>query len=251
MSDLKPEKDQPAAQLYCGNCGAPIPPGKHFCEVCLAPASLATPTPPALPPESEPPGPVGAVAPQPEAVPTEPSGADTPLTPPSPSEPDAPPPAAVVPVPPAPQAPRPQGPEVPPPAGPEMPTAPVTTPAQPAEQQVPGPVPAVIPVPPGTPPVEPPVVPADQPPVGAYIPPETPAAPAAPAGPSAWWLVLMIAGIVMATLTLFLACILLLVAADAEDSGIRLMAIFCCLVPGLLMGAAAFLGGRQYFRKRK
>jgi hypothetical protein len=124
----------------------------------------------------------------------------------------------------------------------------MTPPAQPAEPQVPEAVPPVIPVPPGAPPVQPPAVSADQPQVGAYVPPP---APAAPAGPSAWWLVLMIAGIVMATLSLFLACILLLVAADAGDSGIRLMAIFCCLVPGLLMGAAAFLGGRQYFRKRQ
>ena len=60
----------------------------------------------------------------------------------------------------------------------------------------------------------------------------------------------MIGGIVAASITLFTACIIGLVAADTGDSEMPLVAIFCCLLPGLLMAAAAFLGGRQYFRKR-
>ena len=57
MSDMKLDKEPAAAPLYCGNCGAPIPPGKHFCEQCLAPASLAAATPPPAPVPSEPPPP--------------------------------------------------------------------------------------------------------------------------------------------------------------------------------------------------
>jgi hypothetical protein len=132
------------------------------------------------------------------------------------------------------------------PGGPAMSTPAGATPTLPAEQQVPPVVPAVIPVPPGAPPSQPPAVPAGRPPVVSYIPP----APAAPERPSSWWLVLMIGGIVVAALSLFLGCILLFLTSDGESPEMRLVAIFCCLVPGVLMGAAAFLGGRQYFRKR-
>lgn len=208
MSDKNLEKPT-LSPRYCGNCGTPIPPGKHFCEVCLAPASLATLTPP-----------------------------------PPPAEPAAPPPAAAAaPVPVAPEPPQPRGPEVVLPGGPAMSTPAPAVPTMPVEP----PAPAVIPVPPGAPPPQLPTVPSGRPPVAPYVPPPIPAA---PARPSSWWLVLMIGSIVMATLSLFLACLLLLVAADAGDAELRLVGIFCCLVPGLLMGAAGFVGGRQYFRKR-
>ncbi len=64
MSEPIPSSEH-TTRLYCGNCGAPIPPGKHFCDVCLAPASIAVTTPPEpapAPPEPAPasPGPVPA-----------------------------------------------------------------------------------------------------------------------------------------------------------------------------------------------
>jgi hypothetical protein len=62
----------------------------------------------------------------------------------------------------------------------------------------------------------------------------------------------MITGVIGALIPLLLACILLAFAGEADDPATtRLVALFCCLLPGLLMGAAAFLGGRQYFRKRQ
>lgn len=74
-------------QLYCGNCGAPIPPGKHFCEQCLAPASLAGP----FPPPTEPAAPASVQGA--EAAPA--AGAPVPPleVPPPATLPAAPPPA--------------------------------------------------------------------------------------------------------------------------------------------------------------
>jgi hypothetical protein len=213
MSDSNPSTDPAAPQLYCGNCGAPIPTGKHFCPVCLAPTSLATPT----PPETQP------------------------ATPPS---------AIVPPTPPGPTPTTPLGPEIPTPDGPTAPEPGVATPVVPTGPQAPTPAPAVIPLPPGAPPPTQPAAPAGPPLVGTYLPPPPPAPPAE-TGPSSWWLVLTIVGAMGAVIPLFAACILLWVAGNTQDpSSTRLWAIFCCLLPGLLMGVAAVVGWKRYFRKK-
>ena len=55
-----------------------------------------------------------------------------------------------------------------------------------------------------------------------------------------------------AVIALLAACIFLWIGGTADDPGsTRLWAIFCCLVPSLLMGAAAILGGTRYFGRRR
>jgi hypothetical protein len=95
MSESSLSPEQPALpQLYCGNCGAPIPANKHFCEACLAPASLAVTTPPVPQPAPPEPAPAAAVPePKPPAAPAavplaEPLPRPAPL--PRPSRPAAP-----------------------------------------------------------------------------------------------------------------------------------------------------------------
>jgi hypothetical protein len=63
--------------------------------------------------------------------------------------------------------------------------------------------------------------------------------------------VLTIVGAVGAVIPILLACVLLWIAGGMDSPGnTRLLAIFCCLLPGLLMGAAAVLGGMRYSRKQ-
>jgi hypothetical protein len=48
-----------------------------------------------------------------------------------------------------------------------------------------------------------------------------------------------------------LGCLLLFIAGAMDDPGrARLVAIFCCLVPGLLMGVASIFGGLRYSRQK-
>ena len=216
MTEPLPSPDKPSKepaeppQLCCGNCGAPIPPGKHFCVICLAPASLAVPTPPA------------PAAPPAETPPIRPA--------PQPTEPAPTPPAPVAaPVGPAPALPG------PPTAAPVVPPGPAAVPLVP-----PGPTPAplVRPTSPAIPPLPP------GPPVAPGVPP-TPK----PAGSLLWlWLTMLILGSILAAGLLLFACVALNTAAREKTSPWG--PLLCWLVPGLLFAGIAVLGGIQAFRRK-
>lgn len=191
--------------LYCGNCGAPIPPKKHFCERCLAPASLATPTPPA-PPAAETPPPARP------AVAESPSGAVAAALP-----------SAGVPAPPPAESPPPPAAAPPSVGGPALPTA-----------QVP-PAPVV----PAAPPV-PPVVPAPAP-LPAYAGPYAP--PAGRPQPLRWpWIVLLVLSIVMAC-PLLLVAFFVVLGSSGEDALVSLFCFIPALIligTAILGGIMAF-----------
>ncbi len=240
MSENKPET--PTPHLYCGNCGAPIPPKKHFCEVCLAPASIATTTPPS-PPEPAPPQPV-------EAAPLQEAAAYKvlPTTAPATTAATAPPSTGAVPT-------LPQGPPAVPPGAPIPPLPGSAVPAAPGGPQAPLPAPAVIPVPPGKVPPVPSPTPAAQPPLVPYVPVPTPPAAAPGSGSNTWWIVLCVVAAVLAVLPLLVGCLTLLIADDMAARGTntavenRLISLFCCILPGLVLTAVAVFAGRRAARK--
>ncbi|MBN1483276.1 MAG: zinc ribbon domain-containing protein [Chloroflexia bacterium] len=112
-------------------------------------------------------------------------------------------------------------------------------------------VPGAAPPPAGLPQIVPlvtaprPVTPAVVPPVPADKPP--------PRWP---WMTLLIAGGILAGISLLCACLLLFAApnmADEEVSAqdLRWFALLCCALPGLLLAAVATFGGFQAFRRAK
>ncbi len=206
-----PQDETSPVQLYCGNCGAPIPPRKHFCEECLAPASLAVPQPPA-PLEAD----LAAEQPEPEpdvgeAVPPEPEAAAEGLI----AEPEP----TVVPLEPEPVS------EVVPAAPPE-----------------PRPVPPVVPIVPSVAPGPAPVVPPT---------PSRPAPARWPwlvllVGGAVLGLPLLFFGCIF----LFLAAEATSDGSMTAEQ-FRLVSALCCVAPGVISTGLAILGGFQYFRRER
>jgi hypothetical protein len=213
MSEPTAANSPESKPLYCGNCGTLIPPDKHFCPNCLAPASLGLPEPPVLPAKQP------LVAPEVPPLPAvSPSGgpvpAESPVLPTSPLPPGS---AA-------------------PPAGP----APVVPPG-------PNLVPPVIPVGPGgaAPPtfvteasvVPLPTLPPHQPVRWPWI--------LLSIGTS-------LAALVLLALSCILLLVAgQTTAAESPTPGqYRLVSLLCCLLPGLILVGGTILGGVRAARAR-